>query len=327
MANEIVDLKDSSGDIQVVAITSGGTGGVTPAEARSNLGLDSVVTAEEVGTGEYEEPLIQISEGGTGARNGIDAYPNLGQSEPVLECKNLLPFDSCVAGGFSFTVDSDGYMTANNASSDGRAWSYANAQSYFTLEAGNYVLYGEAKTSSSHASAAFAIYDSSNNAVVPVASLQNLSTIKRTFTISDDASCAFIVKLYDGAWRFWIQKASITDDTYVPYAMTNRQLTQRRITCDTILDIKSVPTSFTSYSCAWSGYDFLLLCAMYYGNIRVTILEPISDFAISSNGRRPLLADAALAYEIYQNGDSAVYVKANQTQTDYGVKIFGIKLG
>ena len=77
MANEIVDLKDSSGDIQVVAITSGGTGGVTPAEARSNLGLDSVVTAEDVGTGEYEEPLIQIAEGGTGARTAKDAINTL----------------------------------------------------------------------------------------------------------------------------------------------------------------------------------------------------------------------------------------------------------
>lgn len=147
-------------------------------------------------------------------------------TDVVLECKNLLPLHSCIAYGFTYTVDSDGYMTANNTSSDSRPWAYANAQSYFTLEAGDYILHGEAKTPTSHASAAFAIYDSSNNAVVPVTSLQNLSTIEIPFTISADASCAFMVKLYNGAWRFWIQKASITDDTYVPHAMTNRQLTE-----------------------------------------------------------------------------------------------------
>ena len=90
----------------------------------------------------------------------------------------------------------------------------------------------------------------------------------------------------------------------------------------------SVPTTATSYSCAWSGYDFLIICAMHYGNTRETIVVPVTYFAETNSSTRPVVYDpyANSGYDVYKNGNNAVYIKAGATDSARGIRIYGVKL-
>lgn len=91
----------------------------------------------------------------------------------------------------------------------------------------------------------------------------------------------------------------------------------------------SVPTTARSYACAWYGYDFLIICAMHYTNIRGTIIVPVANyFGGTGSNARPVLYDPSVSsgYDIYQNGHNAVYIKAGTTDATRGVDIYGVKL-
>ena len=90
----------------------------------------------------------------------------------------------------------------------------------------------------------------------------------------------------------------------------------------------SVPTTETSYSCAWSGYDLLIICAVHYGNTRETIVVPVTYFSGTNSGSRPVVYDpyAKSGYDVYKNGNNAVYIKAGATDSARGVRIYGVKL-
>lgn len=90
----------------------------------------------------------------------------------------------------------------------------------------------------------------------------------------------------------------------------------------------SVPTTETSYSCAWSGYDLLIICAVHYSNTRGTIVVPVTYFAETNSSARPVVYDPSVnvGYEVYKNGDDAVYIKAGATDSARGVRIYGVKL-
>ena len=96
-----------------------------------------------------------------------------------------------------------------------------------------------------------------------------------------------------------------------------------------LLEATNVSTTATSYNCDWSQYNYLILRACQYGNTRATIVVPNSVLAGSSNSNRPMLYDPAISglyYEIYKNGDNALYIRSSQTgSTALGVRIHGIK--
>ena len=100
---------------------------------------------------------------------------------------------------------------------------------------------------------------------------------------------------------------------------------EAELICDTGY---SVPTTETSYSCAWSGYDLLIICAVHYGNTRETIVVPVTYFSGTNSGSRPVVYDpyAKSGYDVYKNGNNAVYIKAGATDSARGVRIYGVKL-
>ena len=91
----------------------------------------------------------------------------------------------------------------------------------------------------------------------------------------------------------------------------------------------TIPTTATSYSCAWSGYDLLIICTIYYNNIDEAIVVPTSYFAGTSTGGRVQIysTPGSNEYDVYQNGNNAVYIKANTSVNNRGVRIYGVKLG
>ena len=102
-----------------------------------------------------------------------------------------------------------------------------------------------------------------------------------------------------------------------------------KLTTALILETSNVPTTATSYSCNWSNYDLLIVCACQYGNIDENTIVTNSYFSLTTSELRILLYNGRRSrnYEVYQNGSNAVYIKAGQEEsTQYRVRIYGIKL-
>lgn len=102
------------------------------------------------------------------------------------------------------------------------------------------------------------------------------------------------------------------------------------LTFDKILDVKSIPQAETSYSCEWSSYDALSVDLMQYGNILDNTIIPLSDFAVTSSGRRPILYkpdQTTISFNVYKNTDNTVYLRGSSAPDSvYGIRIWGIKL-
>lgn len=114
----------------------------------------------------------------------------------------------------------------------------------------------------------------------------------------------------------------------VDFAATPKQIVDATIKTDLLLDQKSIGTTATSYSCAWSGYDLLIIVCAFYSNFMDTIVIPVSAFAATTSGGRPFVADSIHGknFEVYQDGASSVYIKGGQAaDATYGVRIYGVK--
>lgn len=88
-------------------------------------------------------------------------------------------------------------------------------------------------------------------------------------------------------------------------------------------------TEATSYSCNWSEYDLLIICAMFYGNILETIVVPNFYFSTTNSNRRVKInnVENSRRYSVYKNGNNAVYILADQSEKEaFGVQIFGVKI-
>ena len=101
---------------------------------------------------------------------------------------------------------------------------------------------------------------------------------------------------------------------------------------DRILEATSVPTTATSYSCAWSEYDLLIIQSCQYSNVRESVVVTKAYFNNTSSSTRVQMYDHQSGdriYEVYQNGTSAVYVAITTGSAGtaaYNVKIYGVKL-
>jgi len=101
---------------------------------------------------------------------------------------------------------------------------------------------------------------------------------------------------------------------------------------DRILEAASVPTTATSYSCAWSDYDLLIIQSCFYSNVRESIVVTKGYFAVTSSTSRVMLYDnqsGGRIYEVYKNGTSAVYAAittGSAGTASLNLKIYGVKL-
>lgn len=106
--------------------------------------------------------------------------------------------------------------------------------------------------------------------------------------------------------------------------------TERRVPqCNLLLSMSSVPTSAVSQPCEWSGYDMLLVEAMFYTNVMASIIVPTDYFSITHNTRRVMISDTdnSQLFAVYQNGGDSVFVEARSSVPHTGVRIYGILLG
>lgn len=103
------------------------------------------------------------------------------------------------------------------------------------------------------------------------------------------------------------------------------------LTIDELLIKSAIPTDATSYSCNWSVYDLLIICAGQYGNINETEVVPVEYMKTTSSGTKVQLMNTRNGdkkYNVYKDGDNALYIVALQADTDaYAIRIYGVKFG
>lgn len=135
--------------------------------------------------------------------------------------KNLLNITNATVGSLSWSVDSDGYVTSSNTTTDGRSWTYANCQWFVYLKAGTYKIIGEAKTVSTVTSSMLSLRESDDKEIRGALNLHDNSQVSGSFTLIKDQSIGILAKIFDGAWRFAIRLSSDTSDAYEPYQGTS----------------------------------------------------------------------------------------------------------
>ena len=106
--------------------------------------------------------------------------------------------------------------------------------------------------------------------------------------------------------------------------------------CVKLLEARNISsTEVTSYACDWSNYDLLIICAMFYANINETIVVPNSYFSETGPGFRVIInnvesvnnVERGRRYNVYRNGNNAVYISAEQSEAElYGIQIYGVKI-
>lgn len=153
--------------------------------------------------------------------------------------KNLLPNPkpSMLVGSNTiiFNMDSDGYVTETGTANDTRGWNtaFANANASVTLPAGKYKFRYEQKTASTDGYLGVGIFSVLNGSYIidrrgvtgtPNGFVDGLSK-DLEFTLAEETTIYILYKLGNGAYRFMIRDASITDTTFEAYGMTNSNLT------------------------------------------------------------------------------------------------------
>lgn len=108
-------------------------------------------------------------------------------------------------------------------------------------------------------------------------------------------------------------------------APTGRRLPQVNL----LLDMTDAPTSSISQPCEWSGYDMILVEAMFYTNVMASIIVPADYLSITNNTRRVMISDTdnSQQFEVYQNGGDSVFVRAKSSVPHTRVRVYGILLG
>lgn len=140
----------------------------------------------------------------------------------VLGAKNLIPYPyfskNTTVAGITWTVDSDGIITANGTSQDS-SFSLVSSTKKLLLKKGSYLLTG----GHTDTKVVF-LYDGT--------SFHTDYGEGRLITFDNDIEVEIAIRIRDGqtasneVFKPMLRLASDPDDTYVPYAMTNREITE-----------------------------------------------------------------------------------------------------
>lgn len=129
-----------------------------------------------------------------------------------------------------------------------------------------------------------------------------------------------------------IRLAGDNDNTWQPYAMTNKQITDwtRNVKKNytLILNKNNLSTSATSYDCNWKDYTELYITLGTYENLIAQMEIPSTYFDGTTSGNRVIIRyiDTSF-YEIYKNGDDKVYIKGTNVNENDRIKFYGVKYG
>lgn len=141
--------------------------------------------------------------------------------------KNLLPNSTASINGITFITDADGFVTASSTN-DTRGWKTVNlANASVALKAGKYLLRIEGKTAFTEGYAGISVFDASGNTITSQTSASGFELDKDVpFTLAADTTVYVTYKVGNGAYRFMLRPASITDSTYQAYSLSNAQITE-----------------------------------------------------------------------------------------------------
>ena len=178
--------------------------------------------------GEYTDETMPDFEPYTG--NQPSPSPNFPQNISVLtgnikltSCrKNLIPLNSFFNNN-DFILTND-LVTQKNKVSASWAWTYDKAIFKFKILKGTYTLTYFADILSTNYSAQFRIIDINNNEVASSEVKQKFDKGSISFTIDKDLEIGIVAKIYDGAWRFQLEKGS-TATEYEPYQDSSLNIT------------------------------------------------------------------------------------------------------
>lgn len=211
---------------------------IAPTEDGATSSADYVVGDEIVRSGILYKVIASITEGDAFVvGNNIDIAGSLTSQIRILAnnddailnvlgAKNLLPNNGTTQtiNGVTFTVNSDGTVLVNGTNT-GSTTAFFDVAGLFTVKAGNYILSGcpsgGSSTTYSVAMGGVQPQDYGNGASISIA--------------AEGEKHIYIV-VYSGAtvngltFKPMLRPASIADNTYVPYAMTNRELTTKEVT-------------------------------------------------------------------------------------------------
>ena len=208
------------------------------------------------GSGTYQE-YAQA----TRTVNGHPLTSNVEVFAQDIPSKNLLPnkAHTQTINGVTFTTNADGSVTVNGtASGNALFWLLGNQNATMTLPSGTYTLSGcpSGGTSSTYR---LSVY---NNQGI---GYQHDYGSGGNFP-SLDGGMKFAIVVFSGAtvsnkvFYPMVRPSSITDGTYVPYAMTNVELTQKfafvQIACNlNELSYNASGTATGYLEKTWDGYD------------------------------------------------------------------------
>ena len=201
--------------------------GINPGVTVSNLTFKPMLRFESIEDDTYE-PYAKTNQQLT------DDVKNTGAIEPmlnVLGAKNLLPnnLSSRTIAGITFTVNSDGSVTANGtATATAYVEIYINSSANLKLNT-SYIASGcpQGGGSSTYYVTARDVTDAKNVAIdygngsEPFFMPNLTNTINLRLVVVNGQTVSNLV------FKPMIRLASIEDDTYVPYAKTNRELTEK----------------------------------------------------------------------------------------------------
>lgn len=147
----------------------------------------------------------------------------------ILGAKNLLPNKATtqVVNGITYTVNEDGSITADGTATSDASLYLAGVQSFglYNLKKGQYIL------SDGNNGYSNEIYMQIHKYESPYTSYGGTRYGTKTFTLSEDVNVVARIFIANGVtvsnltFKPMIRPASIKDDTYVPYVLTNRELT------------------------------------------------------------------------------------------------------
>lgn len=161
----------------------------------------------------------------------------------VLGAKNLIPYPytntTKTINGITFTDNGDGTVTANGTASD---TAYFYIQLPLTLPKGQYIVSDKGENHNSNAHIQLYLYES------PYTTIATTINDNRMFTLTGETNITVRINVLSGTtlsntvFYPMIRLASDPDDTYVPYAMTNKELTDNKVGWDsnTLVGVKNL---------------------------------------------------------------------------------------
>lgn len=288
----------------------------------------------------------------------------LSKSNDILGSKNILPFPytygSGTVQGLTVTVHEDGSITAQGTPTQDIAFPLnTNLIEDLNLSVGDELIFSEWEVQNQNAFAALL----SNGTPISEVRGDYKLTITSELVQNGVAFILFFVRGVDlttpVTFKPMIRLTTDTDHTWHSPALTNKTLTDRVIylnhrieevnnktaadipystgvsirnkivnmlMIDTLLTEFEVPTTATSYDCNWHKYYFISIEALQYNNVRGQMLVPVSYFANTSAGSRPMVNDfgSGISFQVYQNGNGKVYIVSSSLNSTIGIRIYGI---